>query len=282
MKKVITGLVFDEERALYNLTDTVVENCTFAGEADGESAFKESRGITVKNCDFQLRYPLWHTTDFKISDSKMSVTCRAPLWYSRNGVITDCVIDGVKCLRECENIEIINTKVVSPEFGWRCTNLRFKDCDMESEYYLFGTKGAEIEQLKMKGKYSFQYTENIHIKDSVLNTKDAFWHCKNITVENCVINGEYLAWYSDGLTLKNCIISGTQPLCYCKNLRIIDCTMENADLAFEYSDVRADIRGSLISVKNPHSGYIKADSIGEVILGNSVMKNNCDIITADK
>lgn len=281
MKKLIAGLVFEDERALYNLTDAIVENCTFAGEADGESAFKESHDIIVRHCDFQLRYPLWHTTDFTLSDSKMSPTCRAPLWYSKNGVISNCVIDGVKCLRECENIEIRDTKIISAEFGWRCRNMHFQDCDMESEYYLFGTHDTKIENLTMKGKYSFQYTENLVIKDSVLNTKDAFWHCKNVTAENCEINGEYLAWYSDGLTLINCRISGTQPLCYCKNLRLIDCTLENADLAFEYSDVRADLKGELISVKNPHTGYIKADRIGEIILGNSVMKNNCEIITKD-
>ncbi len=279
MEKLITGLVSDEERALYNLTDAVVESCSFAGEADGESALKESRSITVKNCNFELRYPLWHTTDFKLIDSKMSVSCRAPLWYSKNGVIDHCEINGVKCLRECENIEIKNTKLVSTEFGWKCRNIHFSDCDMESEYFLFMTRDTDIERLRMNGKYSFQYTENLRIKDSELNTKDAFWHCKNVTVENSVINGEYLAWYSDGLTLINCKINGTQPLCYCRNLRIINCTMENADLSFEYSDVRADINGSIVSVKNPHSGYIKADSIGEVIIGNSVMENNCRIIT---
>jgi hypothetical protein len=41
--------------------------------------------------------------------------------------------------------------------------------------------------------------------------------------------------------------------------------MENTDLSFERSDVRATIIGNVISVKNPISGYIKADSIGELI-----------------
>lgn len=54
--------------------------------------------------------------------------------------------------------------------------------------------------------------------------------------------------------------------------------MENADLSFEYSDVNADIRGSVLSVKNPHSGRIVADSVGEIISGNSVMDNNCEIV----
>ena len=60
MEYVVKGKIFDEERALYNIKDTEVADCTFAGPADGESVLKETRNIAVKNCDFSLRYPLWH------------------------------------------------------------------------------------------------------------------------------------------------------------------------------------------------------------------------------
>ena len=33
-----------------------------------------------------------------------------------------------------------------------------------------------------------------------------------------------------------------------------------------YSDVRATLRGEVISVKNPWHGFIQADRIGEIIL----------------
>ena len=99
-----------------------------------------------------------------------------------------------------------------------------------------------------------------------------------MTVEDSVIGGEYLGWYSENLTLVRCRISGTQPLCYCRNLRLIDCTMEGADLAFERSDVRADVRGHIDSVKNPLSGWIRADDIGEIICDGSV-DCGCEIRT---
>ena len=53
--------------------------------------------------------------------------------------------------------------------------------------------------------------------------------------------------------------------------------MEDTDLSFEYSDVEADVRGNIVSVKNPKSGYIKADSVGEIILRDSVMETDCRI-----
>ena len=122
-----------------------------------------------------------------------------------------------------------------------------------------------LENVTLTGKYSFQYVENCVITGSTLNTKDAFWHAKNVTVKDSIINGEYLAWYSENLTLINCTIKGTQPLCYCKGLTLINCRMEDCDLAFERSQVEAEITTPVISIKNPLSGHISVPSVGEII-----------------
>ncbi len=273
----IENKIYDEERALYHLQRTTVKDCTFAGAADGESALKECRHIVVADCRFALRYPIWHARDFLVQRSKMEETARAPLWYCRDGRIADTEILGIKCLRECENIALEGCKIVSSEFGWRCRKIKSTDCRIESEYFLFESKDAQIRSLELQGKYSFQYTRGIVIEDSVLNTKDAFWHSKNVTVRNSTVQGEYLGWYSEGLTLENCRIMGTQPLCYCKKLKLTNCTMEQADLAFEYSEVEAQISGEILSVKNPKSGFITADKIGDVIWEDSLMRSNCRI-----
>ena len=78
-----------------------------------------------------------------------------------------------------------------------------------------------------------------------------------------------------------CKISGTQPLCYAENLIMEDCTMApDADLAFEYSSVNADVRGHITSVKNPRTGKIQADSIGELIIDENIKQPaDCKIIT---
>lgn len=279
MIKIIENSSFDQERSLYALRHATVKNCVFAGEADGESALKECSDVTVEDCSFSLRYPLWHANRFELVSSSMDTLTRAPLWYSDNGKIENCEINGTKAVRECNDITIKDSKINSEEFGWRCSELMLSDSEFQSVYFLFEAKNVEINNIRMGGKYSFQYTENVSIKNSVLDTKDAFWHGKNIVVENSTLKGEYLAWFSDGLTLINCHISGTQPFCYCKNLKLINCTMESTDLSFEYSDVEADINGNIMSVKNPRSGYIKADSIGEIILENSVMETTCKIET---
>lgn len=279
MRKQIAYQTYDGERALYHLTETDVIGCVFDGPADGESALKECNDICVKDCSFSLRYPLWHTQKFTLCNSYLDAKTRAPLWYCRDGILSDCTIDGIKTVRECENMEISRCSVHSPEFGWRSKHMRICDSVIESEYFLFECSDLHISRLRMSGKYSFQYVKNATIEDSLFDTKDAFWHCKNMTVKNTTLKGEYLGWYSENLTLINCHIIGTQPLCYCKNLKLIDCTTQGCDRAFEYSDINAAIKGHIHSVENPKSGKIVADSIGEIIRGNEATDCNAQIIS---
>ncbi len=264
------NLTLDEERALYAISDSSVVNCRFDGPLDGESALKEASKINVRDSFFNLRYPLWHVVDSEIHGCKMTESCRAPLWYDRNLLIEGCEINGTKALRECDSIILKDSSAKSAEFIWKCRGLEIDNLVVEeSEYPFFEVDSAKVSNLKMKGKYSFQYCSDVSISGSILDTKDAFWHTKNMQVRDSVIKGEYLAWYSENLTLTNCRIIGTQPFCYCKNLVLENCTMENCDLAFERSSVRAKISGRIDSVKNPLSGRIEADSIGEIIMEDS-------------
>ena len=135
-----------------------------------------------------------------------------------------------------------------------------------------------MNNVKLEGKYSFQYVNGGNIKSCVLNTKDAFWHSKDLYVKDSVINGEYLGWYSENLTLENCIIKGTQPLCYCKGLKMINCQMINCDLAFERSEVDAQITTPVISIKNVLSGEITVPCVDEIICDSEKYKGKITIL----
>lgn len=277
----VDNLFFDKERALYNLTDAEVYNCNFWGPQDGESALKEARNVYVNQCQFSLRYPLWHNETLFINRSHFHKTARAPLWYCSDVNIYDTFINSVKTLRECEDIYIYRSNIISEEFAWRCSDLVLEQSTVEGFYAFFESKNIELNECVFKGKYSFQYVDNAEIINSDLDTKDAFWHSNNVTVKNSIVKGEYLGWYSNNLTFINCVIIGTQPLCYCKNLKLINCEMVHCDLAFEYSDVEADIKGNIKSIKNPSSGKISCKNVGEIILENAVFSTNCEIEIRD-
>lgn len=272
------GEQFDEERALYHLQNGRVKDCIFAGPADGESVLKEAGDIAVEHCSFSLRYPMWHVKGFELTGSSMDELTRAALWYADHGRIIDCRLYGIKAVRECSDIQIEGCDISSTEFGWKCSDVVMKDTSIHSEYIFFDSKNVALSNVTMTGKYSFQYMENLAIENCHLDTKDAFWHSKNVTVKDSVVKGEYLAWFSEGLTLINCKIIGTQPLCYCKNLKLVNCTMEETDLAFEYSEVEADIRGNVLSIKNPKGGTITVDSVGEIIMEDAVMECTGNVV----
>ena len=274
--KIIENKTFDEERALYGSDCVKAVSCRFDGPRDGESAFKESSNIEAEGCFFNLRYPFWHTHALKITDSEMTALCRAALWYSDNILIERSKLHGIKALRECEDIRIRNSSIISPEFGWFSKNIIMENTSCDGEYFMLKAENLTFTDVSLKGKYSFQYIKNCTFESCNFDTKDAFWHAENVTVRNSVIKGEYLAWYAKDITFINCRISGTQPLCYCKGLKMINCTLEEADLAFEKSEVEAEITTPVISIKNPASGYIKVPSYDELIITEDT---SCEIIT---
>lgn len=261
----IQNQTFDEERALYGSKDLIVRDCSFDGPADGESAFKECENVQAIHSFFNLRYPFWHDHELKISDSEMTELCRAALWYSDHVEITDTKLHGIKALRECSDVKLKGCDIVSPEFGWSVQRIEMDDCTAESEYFMMRSSHLYFRNVRMKGKYSFQYIEDSVFENCNFDTKDAFWHAKNIVVRDSVVKGEYLAWYCENVTFENCKIIGTQPLCYCKNLKLINCEMIDTDLAFERSEVEAEITTPVISIKNPLSGRITVPSVGEII-----------------
>ena len=268
----IENQTFDEERALYGREGITVRNCSFDGPADGESAFKEGKDIEAEHCFFNLRYPFWHDHGLIIRDSEMTELCRAALWYSDRVEITDTKLHGIKALRECSNIVMKNCDIISPEFGWSVRGIRMEDSAAVSEYFMMRSEDLTFRNMNLTGKYSFQYIRNAVFENCTFDTKDSFWHGENITVKDSVVKGEYLAWYSDGLTLVNCKIIGTQPFCYCKNLKLIDCEMIDTDLAFEKSDVEAQITTKVDSIKNPRSGRIEVPELGELNMDDAEAK----------
>ena len=262
---IVQNKTFDEERALYGSKDILIKDCLFDGPADGESAFKECSDVQVEHCFFNLRYPFWHDHGLEIVDSEMTELCRAALWYSDHIEISNSRLHGIKALRECREVKMKDCDIVSPEFGWSVRGIKMENCTAKSEYFMMRSDNLHFQNVDMQGKYSFQYIENAVFENCRFDTKDALWHAKNIVVRNSIVKGEYLAWYSENVTFENCRIIGTQPLCYCRGLRLVNCEMTDTDLAFERSEVEADITTPVISIKNPLSGHITVPAVGEVI-----------------
>lgn len=277
--ETVKNQYFEGERPLYCRRDGLrLERVTIG---PGESSLKEGADIEAVQCEFNGKYPFWECRNFTVRDSVFREGARAALWYSSGCRMVDTLVEAPKMFRRITDTYLENVRMPNAlETFWDCRGVTLRGVQMQKADYVFmHTDDIDIDGFQLQGNYSFQYARNVVIRNAQLDTKDAFWESENVTVYNSRIQGEFLGWYARNLKLVRCHIGGSQPLCYCQNLILEDCTFEpDADLAFEYSTVQATVKGHIHSVKNPTSGFIKADSIGAVILDENIKQpGNCEI-----
>ena len=279
---IIKDQYFEGERPMYARHGLRIENVTIG---PGESSLKEGSDLEAEECEFQGKYPFWECKNVTIKNCIFREGGRAAIWYSKDIEMADCLVEAPKMFRRISDLKLENVKFPNAlETFWDCKDIEAKNIEADKGDYIFmHCSDIKIDGFRLQGNYSFQYAKDVVIRNADMDTKDAFWEAEDVTVYDSRINGEYLGWYSKNLHLVNCKIGGTQPLCYCENLVLENCVFEeDADLAFEYSDVEASIIGPVTSVKNPRTGRINADSYGEVILdGNIKAPGDCEIRTWD-
>lgn len=267
---IIKNQEFGGERPLFASHHLRLEGVTVHA---GESALKECSDIEADGCRFEGKYPFWHVDGFRIHNCIFTPGARAALWYSRDLVMTDTLVEAPKMFREMENLKITNVRIPdAAETLWSCRNVELENVEVQGADYLFmHSSDISIRNYKQQGNYSFQYCRNVTIADADIDSKDAFWETDNVTVRDSRLKGEYLGWHSRNLRLINCHISGTQPLCYAEGLVLENCTFDpDADLAFEESIVDAVVNSRITSVKKPTSGRISALGYGEIIIDKNI------------
>ena len=280
--EIIKDQYFEGERPMYARHGLRIENVTIG---PGESSLKEGSDLEAEECEFKGKYPFWECKHVTIKNCIFREGGRAAIWYSKDIEMADCLVEAPKMFRRISDLKLENVKFPNAlETFWDCEDIEAKNIEADKGDYIFmHGSDIKIDGFRLQGNYSFQYAKDVVIRNADMDTKDAFWEAEDVTVYDSRINGEYLGWYSKNLHLVNCKIGGTQPLCYCENLVLENCVFEeDADLAFEYSDVEASLIGPVTSVKNPRTGRINADSYGEIILdGNIKAPADCEIRTWD-
>ncbi len=263
--KTLKQQVFEGERALYASCDLEIYDTVFR---NGESHLKESVRLKLDGCIFEWKYPLWNCNSVEVSNTTLLTSARSGIWYTDGITMSRCTVDAPKTFRRSHNITLCDcTMPFAQESMWNCTDITLRGLSVCGDYFGKNSENIRASSLNLSGNYAFDGCKNIEISDSRIISKDAFWNCENVTVRDSVIIGEYLAWNSRKVSFINCTIESNQGLCYIDGLTLVNCKLINTDLCFEYcKDVDATVIGSVISVKNPTSGKIKADSIGEIIL----------------
>ena len=171
-------------------------------------------------------------------------------------------------------------KIINQEFG--------------GERPLYCEQSLRLEHVTIHaGESALKETADIEAEECRFEGKYPFWECREFKVKNCL--------FTEGARAALALRQRSAGRCADRKWRLpfhafarhqgewpqtswqlfLPVTFEpDADLAFEYSEVQADVRGAVTSVKNPRSGRIVADSYGEIILdANIKAPGDCRIET---
>ena len=273
---------FTGERALYDISNKEIYDSVFE---DGESPLKECDHIRVLNSEFRYKYPLWYSHDIECIDVTFLEMSRSGIWYTNNITIRNSDIYAPKLFRRCDGVKIINsTFYKAQETFWGCKNIELENVKAKGDYFCFNCENIKVNNFFLDGNYAFDGAKNIEINKAVLNSKDSFWNTENVVIRDSKIVGEYLGWNSRNLTFINCEISSHQGFCYIDGLKLINCKITDTDLCFELcKNIDATIVGGHVdSIKNPISGRITVNSVGEIILDKRYVDPNKTIIEVMK
>lgn len=262
--KIIENKVLEGERAMFASSEIDIRGCVFQ---NGESPLKESYDLKITGSRFSWKYPLWYCKNVEVTDTRLDESARSGIWYTRGITMTDCEIIAPKTFRRASGVTLVRCNMPNAlESMWSCKDISLKDVNITGDYFGMNSENVECDGLTVNGNYIFDGAKNIVVRNSRLISKDSFWNCENVTVYDSYIDGEYIGWNSKNVTFVNCKIRSNQGFCYMDNLVLKNCVLFETDLAFEYSSVNAEVRSHIDSVKNPISGVIEAESIGEIIL----------------
>lgn len=260
---------FGGERALYRARNLKLVRAVFN---EGESPLKEGENLCLEDVQFRWKYPLWRCRNVTVSNSTWLEMARSGVWYTDDIRISSCLIEAPKNFRRCWRLILEDTDLVNAqETLWNCQDIQARNITVRGDYFGMNAERGTFSNMRLSGNYAFDGASDLLITDSVILSKDAFWNTRNVEIRNSHITGEYLGWHSENLKLVNCTISSGQGLCYAKHLTLENCRLLDTDLAFEYSSVTADISGTVDSIKNPDSGSIEADSVGQLILDEQII-----------
>ena len=265
----VQGL-FTGERALYNIHGAKITDSSFE---DGESPLKECSDLTIKNCFFKWKYPLWYCDNVTCYNTTFLEMARSGIWYTKNISFKDSFIDAPKTFRRSSDIALENVSMPkADETFWSCKNITLKNVNATGNYFCMNSENIFIDGFKLSGNYAFDGAKNITIRNAIMTSKDSFWNCDNVTVYDSTIIGEYLAWNSKNVKFVNCTIDSEQGMCYMDGVVFENCKLLNTFLCFENSKkIDATITSTIECVKNPISGKITAPQIDCLVMDKELI-----------
>ena len=227
--------------------------------------------------------------------------------YCDMELIKDTSFSGERPLFASHDLHLDNVTILEGESAIKkCSNIIATNCRFEGNYPFWHVHGFTIDKcyFAVGGRSALWYSDSLKMTDTVIDVPkmfremfdidienvvmndadEVFWRCHDVRIRNLKLHGgTYPFMFSEGIYVDGLESDSKYVFQYVRNAEIHNAVITTSDLvlenctfdpscdrAFEYSALRADIRGSITNIKNPTSGHIVADSIGSVTIDANI------------
>ena len=265
-----SNILNGKKRLYFNERNKNFKNIEIKESKSEDYLFKICNNITIEKSFIDLKNNFLNCFNLNLINVTLEKNSYESIWNCKNINIINSEILGEKTCRNCINLSIKDSNIRSDEFCWKSDKIKIDNVKIGGNSAFLDSLNINIDSSSFSGKNLIQYANNIIIYNSNIEGENSLWYSKNIYCKNCKLIGDRLGWYCENAIFEDCHIDSIQPLCYCKNLRLINCTMNNANFAFEYSEIDGDIHCHIDFLRNILKGKLVIDSYGEYFIDENI------------
>ncbi|MCQ2742025.1 MAG: DUF3737 family protein [Bacilli bacterium] len=177
----------------------------------GERALYNTHGAVIDSCVFfDGESALKECSDIEVINSTFD--WKYPIWYSKNIKMSKTKIteNGRAAIWYIEDSEFINMEIGAVKCFRRCNNVLVDNVTFTDS------------------KETIWYSKNVTVKNTVFNGDYAFLNCQNIECDNITLNGNYCFDTCENVVVKNSTLVGRDAFWNCKNVTVIGCDIKGA------------------------------------------------------
>ncbi len=204
-------------------------------------------------------------------------------------VIDSTFDDGESPLKECENIEVVNTIFKWKYPMWYSTHVLVLDSSLltTARSGIWYTDDITFKDSVIEAPKTFRRSKNITlINTNMPNAEETLWNCENIKIENICASGHYFGLNAVNVDIKNFKLDGNYAFDGAKHVRIDNAMMLSKDSFWNCEDVvvtNSTIIGEYLGWNSKNVTFINCtiDSIQGMCYMENLKLVNCKLLNTN-
>lgn len=214
------------------------------------------------------------------------------LYGSKDIIVEKCKFqgeeDGESALKECENIEILDTYFDLRYPLWHVANTNIKNSKMTQNCRaaLWYDEDVVISDSKLYGIKALRECEKVKIENSNIHSKEFGWFCEEVQMNDCTLKGEYPFMKSEELKFDNFELKGKYSFQYTEDVVIKNSYLDTKDAFWHAENVLVEnsiVKGEYLAWYSENVTFRNCKIIGTqpFCYCKNLVLENCEMIDCD-